>query len=68
MGIYLPHDGIGEGECQGQHDEVVVGEQFLESSDPSQKSKTAAYERNRQSSPYDGLYSLEHSNVIWLQE
>ncbi len=68
MGIYLPHDGIGEGECQGQHDEVVVGEQFLESSDPSQKSKTAADERNRQSSPYDALYPSERFNVIWLQE
>lgn len=55
-GVDLPYDGIGEEENKGQKNEIVVNEQLLEGSNPSQESKGAADDGKCQSAPYQALY------------
>ena len=55
-GVDLPCDGTGENEGKGQKNEVIVNEQLLETSNPSQESKAAADDGKSTAAPYQALY------------
>ena len=54
----LPCDGAGEDHGKGQKNEIIVNEQFLEGSNPSQESKAAADYGKCTTAPYQTLYSI----------
>ena len=55
-GVDLPCDGIGENEGKGQKNEIIVNEQLLEGSNPSQESKAATDDGKCTAAPYQALY------------